>query len=401
MNNKKEINTLLAIDTSCDETSVALTYKTKVLSNIVSSQIKVHKQWGGTVPLLAKREHEKRIDFVIHQAVKQAKINAKRFNLHLKKLLTRTDLSFIDAVAVTYGPGLSIALEVGISKAKQIAKDFNKPLIAVNHMQGHFYSSLAQRLTDQNHTFINKLLPGLGLLFSGGHSEFVLSKRVGEFEIIGSTLDDALGEAFDKIARMLNLGYPGGPIIEELAKTKKGSFKLPVAMQNSGDFNLSFSGLKTAVLYLIRDLKGENRVQPREKRPSYRDGMKPKTNKRNRELDRETIESISSSFQKSAFLSVSLKLEKILQKYPNIKTVFLGGGVISNMAFRKEIRKTTTKVNPNIKIMTPYSKKLFTDNAAMIGVTAFILSKHNKALILKTEKQIKGLERIPNLSVQN
>src|SRR3989344_6594383 len=233
---------ILGIETSCDETAVAVLEikndKIKVLSNTISSQVKLHAEYGGVVPNLAAREHVKNIGRIFKFALKEAKI--KDFKKE------------IDLIAVTRGPGLGPALLIGISFAKAIAWKYQKPLAGVNHLEGHIYSNWL------NPNFKPKALtfPILHLIVSGGHTELVLMEDYNKYKLIGETLDDAIGEAFDKVARLLGLGYPGGPIISKLAEHgNQNRYPLPSPMIHSKDFNFSYSGLKTAVLYLIRDLK--------------------------------------------------------------------------------------------------------------------------------------------------
>jgi len=309
-------------------------------------------------------------------------------------------LDFVDAIAVTQGPGLAIALEVGVSKAKELALLLDVPLIAVDHMEGHLLSSLANRKGS-----IDKLFPALGILVSGGHTELIKVNGVGKYEKIGETLDDAIGEAFDKVARILDLGYPGGPIISELAK--KGDpdkYPLPVAMKGSGDLNVSYSGLKTAVLYLVRDLKGQSRVQEKEKRVSY-DEQKQKTGNfseaNEQVLSKEQICDVCASFQKAAVETIVHKVRKALQKY-EFKTVLLGGGATNNIELRKALRKVVRRQNiaggKSINFIFPYSKKLFQDNAAMIGVAAYLGGREN---MLQGLEGIESLDREPGLVLGN
>lgn len=346
---------ILAIDTSCDETSVAVTSNDNIISNKISSQIEIHKKWGGVVPSIARRMHEENIDFVVKEALAGAKVK----------------LSDIDVFAVTKGPGLSIALEVGIKKIKELAKEYKKPVVAVNHMEGHIYSALSHN--KNGNPKIKYSFPFLALLVSGGHTETVLVKEFGKYEILGRTLDDAVGEAYDKVARMLELGYPGGPIIEKLAKLgDETRFPLPVPMTKTRTTDMSYSGLKTAVLYLtqkvfIKDLKPKEKTQ--------------------------IIYDISASFQKSAIDSLLIKtkiaLEDISKEY-KIKDLILAGGVSANMALRKKFRSVFGK---NYRIHFPTDKKLFGDNAGMIGVAAY----HNALRGNFTD--VDGFERDPNLSL--
>jgi len=234
--------TILAIDTSCDETAVAISQDRRIVSNVIASQINIHKKWGGVVPHLAKRAHQDKIDHVLKQALQRAKTKPQQ----------------LQAIAVTFGPGLAPALEIGILKAKDLTKKHQKPLIAINHMEAHLLSSFA--LNSKNNgplkSYSKNHFPILGLLVSGGHTQLVLVKSIGNYQLLGETLDDAAGEALDKLAKMLKLGYPGGPIIEIMAKKgKPDKIPLPVPMQHSKDLNFSFSGLKTAALYTIQKTK--------------------------------------------------------------------------------------------------------------------------------------------------
>jgi len=281
---KKEI-LILSIDTSCDETSASVTRNLNVLSNVISSQIELHKKYGGVVPLVAKRAHEERITPVITEALKRAKVTYKD----------------IDAVAVTYGPGLAIALEVGVAKAKEVSVKHDKPLISVNHMEGHFLSSLANNAKGVGNN-IDLKFPIMGLLMSGKHTEIVICSEIGKYEIVGETLDDAVGEAYDKVARMLGLGYPGGKVLSDFADKGNEKYHFTVPMINQDNLNFSYSGIKTAVMYFV-------------------------------------------------------------------KTHFVGGGVASNPKIRSAIRKESKKH----KVLTyaPRDKKLYMDNAAMIGIAAY------------------------------
>jgi N6-L-threonylcarbamoyladenine synthase len=329
---------ILAIDTSCDETAAAVTQSTKILSNVIDSQINIHAKYGGVVPHLAKRAHENKIEFVVQEALKRAKNPP------------------LDAIAVTVGPGLAPALEVGIDFAKKLAKKFNKPLIAINHMEGHLLSSLAN-LED----YPASIFPALGLLVSGGHTELVLVKAIGSYKLIGQTLDDAAGEALDKLAKMLHLGYPGGPIIEELAKEgDPQAITLPVPLRYSKDLNFSFSGLKTAAMYLTQKNK----------------------------ITQNFIQNMAASFQQAIAISLCTKLKNAIKQYQP-QAVLLGGGVMANLYLRRQIRST---VKP-LPIYLPYSKKLFTDNAAMIGIAAY----HH---FLKKDfiEDVATLDRQPNLN---
>jgi len=344
---------ILSIDTSCDETAAAITLGRRVLSNVVWSQIAIHRPWGGVVPNLAKRAHQKHIDEVVDTALIEAE----------KQMET------IDAVAVTQGPGLAIALEVGIEKAKEIAKKYNKPLIGVDHMEGHLLSSLARSPNPTKaEPSLRLKFPVLGLLVSGGHTELVLARKIGQYQILGQTLDDAAGEAFDKVAKMLGLGYPGGPIISRLAEDgDMAKFNLPVPMIHHKSLNFSFSGLKTACLYKIRKIGEKKR-------------------------DKQFLKDFAASFQYALVQSIVLKFKKAIDIY-HPQQVLLGGGVINNLYLRQQIKQVARQ--HQIPVLVPYSKKLFTDNAAMIGIAAYY-----KFLRKEFVKDIDRLDRKPNLSLE-
>lgn len=344
---------ILAVDTSCDETSASVCKNDWVLSNIVSSQIDLHKKWRGVVPIIAKRAHKEKIGPVIDLALKRAGLKIEK----------------IDIFAVTVGPGLAIALEVGIEKVKEFSKRLGKPIILVNHMEGHIYSNLAKNSKGNYYGNIEKLeLPMLSLLVSGGHTEIVIMKDHGEYEVIGSTLDDAVGEAFDKVARPLMLGYPGGPIIEEFAKNgNPNRFELPIPMVRRRDYNFSYSGLKTACVIKIKKLK-----------------------KKHGDNFNKIIPDFCASFQKTVADSLLLKLEKVAEEN-QFSQLLLGGGVISNIYLRRKIRKSMRK--HGIKVITP-SKKLCTDNAAMIGICAYYKSERKEFV-----KNIEKIDRLPNLRI--
>jgi len=339
--------TILGIDTSCDETSAAVTKNDWVLANIVSSQIEFHQKYGGVVPFLAQKIHQKLIDEVINKALKQAR---KNFNQ-------------LDAVAVTIGPGLPPALEVGVKKAKEIALKYKFPIIAVNHMEAHLLSPFAKNSKGKSQ--FKPKFPALGLLVSGGHTQLVLMKDFGQYKLLGETIDDAAGEAFDKVAKMLNLGYPGGPIISQLARQGIPKYQLPVPMAQSKDLNFSFSGLKTACLYFLQKIPPEQKT-------------------------RQFICNFAASFEKTVAKALIIKLEKAIDKFKP-QQILLGGGVINNLTIRKEVRKIAKKYN--LEVCLPYTNKLLTDNAAMVGVCAWYQAKRGDFV-----KNLQTLDRQPNLN---
>jgi N6-L-threonylcarbamoyladenine synthase len=318
---------ILAIETSCDDTAVAVINaiedgpRFEVLSDVVSSQIAVHEKFGGVVPMLAAREHAKNIGPVFEAALKEAGISEDD----------------IDLLAVTYGPGLGPSLIVGINFAKALAQRLNKPLIGVDHMDGHIHSNWLGRAELPRDMF-----PALNLVVSGGHTDLVLMHGEGEYEIVGETMDDAVGEAFDKVARLLDLGYPGGPKISKLAlQGNPAAYPLPRPMLHSGNFNFSYSGLKTAVLYLIRDLGGV--------------------------LSDQQKADIAASFQEAAVDVLLQKTEKAALQH-DVKTVMLSGGVSANTLLRERLQTLCTDIG--VQCFVP-ELKYTTDNAAMIAVAAY------------------------------
>ena len=328
---------ILAIETSCDETAVALLEingalekpDIKILGNSLLSQIQLHEKYGGVYPNLAKREHEKNLPILLEQTLEEAGEDKESPN--------------IDCIAVTAGPGLEPALWVGITVAETLGKKWNKPVIPVNHMAGHMFSVLYG-------TYEALVMPALALLVSGGHTELVYVKDFGDYEIIGKTRDDAVGEAFDKTARMLGLPYPGGPQISRLAqlsreRKEEDEIKIPRPMIHSKDLDFSFSGLKTAVLYKI---KSENRS----------------------DSDSEFKEDMARAFEDAAIEVLVEKTRRALEKLDNIKTLIVAGGVAANLHLSQEIKKIVNEF-PDISLRMP-TKLLTTDNAIMIGIAAFI-----------------------------
>jgi N6-L-threonylcarbamoyladenine synthase len=345
---------VLGIDTSCDDTSVAVLNGRKVLSSVISSQLEIHAEYGGVVPDIARREHEKNIPKVFKEALRKAK----------------TKIEDIDYIAVTYGPGLAIDLEVGINYAKELSKQYNIPVIPVNHMEGHLLSSLLlnSRGSGMVEEDIQNIFPSLGLLMSGKHTELILVRDVGEYEKIGQTLDDAAGEAFDKVGRMLNFGYPGGPVVTEFAKKgKSGVIDFPIPMKNSGDLNFSFSGIKTAALYKSKEL-------------------------REQELpEKEWVYDFCRGFVDAVYESVAIKLSRAIEQYPDIKSVLVGGGVFNS----EEILRRVGSLVREYSLEYLYPKKDYRgDNGAMIALVGFL---HMGDSIIG--KELENLDRDPRLSL--
>lgn len=310
---------ICAIETSCDETAVAIIENGRtVLSNIVSSQINTHAAFGGVIPEVASRIHIENISIVLDEAIKTA-------NLTMKD---------IDAFAITQGPGLIGSLHVGLIAAKTLAWYYNKPLIPIHHITGHIYAN----------QFVDELqYPMLALVVSGGHTELVLLKEEFKFEILGSTQDDAIGEAFDKVARVMGLPYPGGPQIDRLAKEGKPHYKLPkIKTQNPLDF--SFSGLKSSVLQLIQRNKEEL-----------------------------IVADLAYAFQEAAINEIMNKTLIALEQN-SIKHFVLAGGVAANSRLRERVLELNTYY-PELKITIP-PMWCCTDNAAMIGAVAYVAYQH-------------------------
>ncbi|MBU0576797.1 tRNA (adenosine(37)-N6)-threonylcarbamoyltransferase complex transferase subunit TsaD [Patescibacteria group bacterium] len=374
---------ILAIDTSCDDTSAAVTSGITVLSNIIASQSQLHTPYGGVFPTVAKQAHQENIDQTIKLALKRA--GAASFGAgtassgaRIASFGAEVGWEQIQAIAVTQGPGLAPALEVGIAKAKQLALKHNLPLIAVNHIEAHALSPLAKAkqrtskpITPSHH------FPALAIVVSGGHTEFIKVSQIGEYQRLGATIDDAAGEVLDKVGRMLNLGYPAGPIIEKFAQNgDRKKHLIPLPMTDREDFNMSFSGLKTWARNKLEELETQN------------------------SLDRQGVYDFTASFQYGVFRHICYKLNKLLKKHQVVE-VWLGGGVAANIQLRRMIRETLTTHShklllPKIKLFTPYTKRLCMDNAAMIGITASFQFQQQKFV-----KNINDLERKPRWEVSS
>ena len=316
----------LGIETSCDETSCAVVKNgTKILSNVVSSSLFRHKKFGGVVPEIASRHCMEQIQCVFHEALEEAKIKPKD----------------LDLVAVTQGPGLIGSLFVGVSFAKALAYELGIPLIGVNHMEAHLVANFFDRPVPKKY---------IGLLVSGGHTMLTFCEK-GKIHVLGETVDDAVGEAYDKVAKIMGLGYPGGPIIDQLSK--KGDFKAVQFTRPKQDdrFAFSFSGVKTAVLYLVKDPKTG---KPRPDAPSKED--------------------IAASFQ---YAVISWLVEKALDacEYKGVKDIVVGGGVSANSYLREKLARDAKVQGIEVRF-PPFS--LSTDNAAMIARRGWELHKKGK-----------------------
>ena len=315
---------ILGIETSCDDTGIAIVEvaPTKVgvmfniLSNTISSQIKVHQKYGGIVPNLAAREHLRNIEPCLKQAFKQAKVKPEQ----------------IDLIAATIGPGLIPSLLIGVHFAKTLAYKWQKPIVGVNHIEAHI---LAILLKNKKIKF-----PAIALVVSGGHTQLILMSDIGKYKILGETRDDAAGECFDKVAKLLGLGYPGGPEISKQAEEcKKSNIDLPRPMINHKNYDFSFSGLKTAVLYKTKDMGS----------------LAPHISA----LCKETQQAI-----------IDVLMEKTLRaaKEYKAKTIILSGGVAANEELRNQLNVKCKLLNVNFLVPT---KNLCTDNGAMIAVAGY------------------------------
>ena len=315
----KENPTILAIESSCDETAAAvIDGERNILSNEIMSSCTEHIKFGGVVPEIASRAHVTAVSLVVEEAIKKSGKTLKE----------------IDAVAVTYGAGLLGALLVGVSYAKSLAYALGVPLIPVSHIRGHLSAAY---LTDKN-----LKPPFISLLLSGGHTAVILVKDYNEYQVLGGTLDDAVGEAFDKVARVIGLNYPGGPNVERLALSGKDTVQLPKMLKGEGGYNFSYSGLKTAVINYVHNAEQKG--------------------------EKVNFADVACSFQKTALDAPITAALKALKEY-NINTLTVGGGVAANGYLREKLTFECEK--RNIKLVLP-PKPLCTDNAAMIASEGLI-----------------------------
>jgi len=318
--------TILGIETSCDETAAAVVRNGKeILSSVVASQVKLHEKYGGVVPEIASRAHLEKILPVVREAMEQAHVGPE-------------DLS---AVAIANQPGLAIALMVGVTAAKTLAFGWNKPLVAINHLHAHLQSALISAEHIQ--------LPAVALIVSGGHTSLYEAQAALELKLLGSTIDDAAGEAFDKVATILNLPYPGGPNIEKTARQgNPRAIDFPRSLLDGQSLDFSFSGLKTAVLYYCQgqDMSGQNRVAT----------MSP-----------QEIADVAASFQQAVIDTLVIKTRRAAKQI-GAKTVLMGGGVAANSTLREAMQQMCDKHRLAL-LVAP--KPLCTDNAAMVASLAY------------------------------
>jgi len=322
---------ILGIDTSCDDTCVALIKVNdkrpgfSILSNIISSQVKLHAKYGGVYPSLARREHQKNLPVVF------------------KKATGKTNFSDIDLIGVTVGPGLEPCLYTGVNFTRDLALKLKRPLIPINHLEAHILINWLESS--------NILMPAVCLTVSGGHTVLFLMKKIGEYKLLGETRDDAAGECFDKVARILGLGYPGGPIISKEAekyeiKNNKYKVRLPRPMIYTKDYDFSFSGLKTAVLYQYQKSKIKNK--------KYKQAM---------------CEEVQ-----QAIIDVLIHKTLKAAKDYGVQTIILGGGVAANKELREQLKRKIEKELPNVRYLMP-AVRYCTDNGVMIASAAFLNKK--------------------------
>jgi N6-L-threonylcarbamoyladenine synthase len=374
---------ILAIETSCDDTGVAIldiqkNGKVKIVADFVSSQNEIHAPWGGVVPNLATRAHYKNLPILLEQAL--GKVNAKK----------------VDLIVVTNGPGLEPCLWAGINTARVLAKAMNKPIVGVNHLEGHIAANWLEvslrnyqlpitkyqinpKSQIPNSKKVPSLFPAICLIVSGGHTQLVLVKKIGDYKIIGQTRDDAAGEAFDKVAKMLGLGYPGGPQIA--LNAKKGSKEaviLPRPMISSNDFDFSFSGLKTAVLYLLKELNfsaSRQQLSGDLTQPTLQVASQPLARRSEFQVGTSSsqarvsfkLQDICASFQQAVIDVLIDKTIKSAQKY-KARSIMLAGGVAANENLRKQMAYAAKTSNSQLLIP---DLKYCTDNAAMIGLAGY------------------------------
>ncbi len=367
---------ILAIETSCDETGISILEHSHgsmvmLLGNALASQIELHAQYGGVFPSLAKRAHAEKIVPLLQEALDEAFLLdatdapdtsiAERLSFldekestlkeQLLPFLTYYAKPDIDYIAVTVGPGLEPALWVGVNAARALSVAWNIPVIPINHMEGHVVTAAFTEVEKKEFTFMDLSFPVLALLVSGGHSELVLADSFGTYSKLGQTRDDAVGEAFDKVARMLGLPYPGGPAVSKMAAEFRkqdvlNMFVLPRPMLHSPDYDFSFSGIKTATLYAIRDLTDNN----------------------TRELTDQEKMALAAAFE-DAVVEVLVKKTTAAATEFNAQTIIVGGGVAGNTYLKAQLSKAVAKKLPDTTLLFP-EQWLATDNAIMIGLAA-------------------------------
>ncbi len=359
---------ILGIETSCDETSAAVLHKNdetiKILSNVISSSADLQATYGGIIPEQAAREQLKAIIPVIQESLKKA----------------NKTIDDIDAIAVTYGPGLIGSLLIGVETAKVLASTYKKPLIPVNHLIGHFYANWIK--FDNSHH--SPSFPSIGLLVSGGHSDLVLFKNHGNYTYLGGTRDDAAGECFDKSARLLGYPYPGGPKISKFAERgDENKITMPIPMQDSGDYDFSFSGLKTFFLNLVEKEFNTTSFDPENAESRWK-----RITSNDMEENDQKIADMCASLEKTIITSLTRKTIKAMKQY-QITNLIVAGGVAANRKLKTTLEETIKKEFPNGVVSLP-DTSLCMDNASMIASAAFFLEPTD---------DITNLQANPNLSL--
>ncbi|NQV88202.1 MAG: tRNA (adenosine(37)-N6)-threonylcarbamoyltransferase complex transferase subunit TsaD [Parcubacteria group bacterium] len=385
---------ILGIETSCDETALSIlkaegeidSLDFDVLGNTILSQVKLHEKYGGVLPFLAKREHAKNLIPLLKKTLKEANLYMEEKTKIPSDIIEKTSkilerepdlfpqfIEFIkqtkkpdiNTVGVTFGPGLEPALWVGINFAKALGLAWNMPVVPINHMEGHIVSVLTETMVKNRKSKVHKVeFPAIALLISGGHTELVLIKNWGNYEVIGKTRDDAVGEAFDKVARMLSLPYPGGKEISKLAGVERTSgdnstpYILPRPMLHSPDLDFSFSGLKTAVLYTLKEI------------PEVTETIKQK---------------IAKEFEDAVIDVIVAKTKKAMFQHET-KTLIMGGGVSANKTIQKAL-KELVKEFKETKLLIP-EQELSTDNALMIAIATYIKVTKDKTLLEVSDRKI-------------
>ncbi len=341
---------ILGIETSCDETAASVVEDgRRILSNVVSSQVDIHRKYGGVVPELASRKHLEKINFVVEEALSRAGCSFKE----------------LGCVAVTNGPGLVAALLIGLATAKAIAYTFELPLVGVNHIEAHIFSNFLEH-PDSIFSSEKPVPPFIALVVSGGHSDLVFVKDYGKFELLGRTRDDAVGEAFDKVAKLLSLGYPGGPIIDETARDANAeAVRFPLAHMKDNSLDFSFSGLKTAVLNFI---KSHN--WPTESR---------------------LIADIAACFQRAAIEALAENTFCAIEQ-KGMQIIVLGGGVASNSHLRNVFKNRAEEKGIELYYPPP---ELCTDNAAMVGCVGYYKMEYT------TPRPFESLKAEANLELES
>ncbi|HVY36242.1 MAG TPA: tRNA (adenosine(37)-N6)-threonylcarbamoyltransferase complex transferase subunit TsaD [Candidatus Paceibacterota bacterium] len=416
---------ILSIETSCDETAVSVLEcsgdSIVVLGNALASQVDLHAAYGGVFPAMAKRAHTEKIIPLLTEALRQAGLlteiqhDRKHSNIlentrikndtsernkavqdmctHEKGLAEQI-ISFgeqyaipdINHIAVTAGPGLEPALWVGVNTAEALATLWDKPLSAINHMEGHVISAVFEQKSEKSFSVRHLQYPALALLVSGGHTELVLIDAPRSYKKIGETRDDAVGEAFDKVARILGLSYPGGPKISVLAREARdqrleSTVTLPRPMLHSGEYDFSFSGIKTAVLYLVRDLQKKDATTNGDSHSNILENTRIKY-----DIAREFEDAVVEVLVKKTFDAIN--------EY-HVQTLIVGGGVAANTYLRAEIEKRKESDTPDLAVHFP-TKELSTDNSIMIGMALYYQLLHGQ-----NKKAVSNIKADGNLSIEN